>query len=141
MAHGGGRPKAKIPWEIVESMCKISCTQQDICDALKIDDKTLAKHIKSEYGLTFKQYFREKSVGGKTSLRRKIWQKALEGKGDNEMIKMLAKKYLAMGDNSEHEITVEQKPSEVTVVWKEIKGKESGESFMDEHNRELKGAD
>lgn len=53
-----------------EKLCALQCTQQEICDFLEVDHKTLTKWCKRTYGKDYSQVYSEKRSGGKVSLRR-----------------------------------------------------------------------
>lgn len=72
----GGRPKSVINQKQFEELCHIQCTQEEICAVLDVDDVTLNKWCKENYGKGFSEVFRQKREGGKTSLRRKQWKLA-----------------------------------------------------------------
>lgn len=53
-----------------EKLCALQCTQQEICDFLEVDHKTLTRWCKRTYGKEYSQVYAEKKSGGKISLRR-----------------------------------------------------------------------
>lgn len=53
-----------------EKLCALQCTQQEICDYLEVDHKTLTRWCKRTYGKEYSQVYREKRSGGRISLRR-----------------------------------------------------------------------
>ena len=48
----------------------MQCTQQEICDFLDVDHKTLTRWCKRTYKKEYSQVYAEKKSGGKISLRR-----------------------------------------------------------------------
>ena len=64
-----GRPQSVIDKERFEDLCKVQCTQKQICSVLNIDHKTLNKWCKKEYGSTFEDVFDVLREGGLGSLR------------------------------------------------------------------------
>lgn len=72
----GGRPEAIINWDLVENLCAIKCTGEEIAAIIDVDYDTLTKHIKKKYELSFSEYFEQKSAAGNMSLRRAQYQTA-----------------------------------------------------------------
>ncbi len=72
-----GRPKKKIEWNVVSGLCRIQCTQTEIASVLDISEDTLVRRIKSKFKMTFAEYYKKESAGGKISLRRAQWKRAL----------------------------------------------------------------
>ena len=98
-----GRPRKEIDWGIVETLCGLHCTRDEIAGALKISADTLEKRIRESYDLTFKAYFDQKSSNGKISLRRKQYEMAIAG--DRVMLIWLGKQYLDQRDNRDMQIS------------------------------------
>jgi len=91
-AKKNGRPKKEIDFTMVEELCKIQCTGEEISAVLKVNYDTLNARIKEEYGLSFSDYYKRESAGGKTSLRRVQFKSALGG--NVTMLIWLGKNYL-----------------------------------------------
>lgn len=71
MADGkAGRPRKEIKKLEFEKLCAMQCTQQEICDFLEVDHKTLTRWCKRTYKKEYSQVYAEKKSGGKISLRR-----------------------------------------------------------------------
>jgi len=92
-----GRPQMEINWEDFDKLCAIQCSEQEIAAWYKCHIDTIYIHVKRKHGMTFPEYFAQKRVGGKVSLRRKMWQQALAG--DRVLLLFLAKNHLNMSDN------------------------------------------
>jgi len=92
-----GRPKKVIDYELVDSLCEIQCTGEEIASVLNVDYDTLNRHMKNDFGKSFTEYFELKRKSGRASLRRKQWQMA-----DNNptMAIWLGKQYLNQTDKS-----------------------------------------
>ena len=75
-----GRPKIKIDWDVVSGLCRIQCTQTEIASVLDISEDTLVRRIKGKFKLTFAEYYKKESSGGRISLRRAQWSRALGNK-------------------------------------------------------------
>lgn len=94
-----GRPPKAIDWKIVDNMCAIQCTCEEIADVIGMSTDTLVRNCKKEYGLTFAEYFKKNSANGKMSLRRKQFSVAM--KGSIPMLIWLGKNYLGQSDKIE----------------------------------------
>lgn len=71
-----GRPPKEINAEQFEALCRIQCTEEEICSVLGVDETTLIRWCKATYGETFAKIFKDKKLGGKASLRRMQWKLA-----------------------------------------------------------------
>ena len=98
----GGRPKAVIDYLALEKMCAIQCTGEECAAILGVDYDTLNNRLKSDGHGGFSEYFRQKSSGGKASLRRKQYQKAVE-EGNPTMLIWLGKQWLGQVDRVEQD--------------------------------------
>jgi hypothetical protein len=92
----GGRPRIKIDWHIVNSLCEIWCTGEEIAHVLGCSYKTLNRACKHEFKQGFGEYYKKGSLAGKTSLRRLQWKSA--EKGSVSMLIWLGKQYLGQKD-------------------------------------------
>lgn len=102
MAHAGGRPKKEIDQKQFEALCKIQCTQEEICAVLDVSEKTLDRFCHKNYKKSFSKVFTEKRMGGKASLRRSQWKLAEKSA---TMAIWLGKQYLDQSDHVEVEET------------------------------------
>lgn len=104
--HPGGRPKSIINQKQFEELCKIQCTEMEICAVLDVDDNTLAKWCKETYGKSFSEIFAQKREGGKPSLRRAQWKLAVEGLNPSMLI-FLGKNHLGQSDKPKEDNSVD----------------------------------
>ena len=74
----------------------MQCTQQEICDFLEVDHKTLTRWCKRTYKKEYSQVYAEKKSGGKISLRRAQFQLAQRSAA---MAIFLGKNILGQSDN------------------------------------------
>ena len=95
------RPLIEIDWDQVDEMCRIHCTGEEQAAVLGIDYDTLNRACKREQGLSFTEYFKQKSASGKMSLRRRQYTKAMVG--DNTQLIWLGKNWLGQSDQPEVE--------------------------------------
>lgn len=98
----GAKPKRPVSDEdfaIFENLCKIQCTLHEIAAFFDVDVNTIESHVKAHYGKNFSEVFKEKRKLGHVSLRRKQYEKALEG--NTTMLIWLGKQYLKQLDKIE----------------------------------------
>ena len=96
------RPLKIIDWNLVEKLCALQCTGEEIASALDIDYDTLQRAIKREFDSSFADYFKKHSSKGKMSLRRKQYEVAQSG--SVPMLIWLGKQYLGQSDKVENHI-------------------------------------
>ena len=109
----GGRPTKKIDRNIFEGMCRIQCTQQEMCDIFECDENTINAWCKRTYNMGFSEVFRQKRGQGKVSLRRMQW-KACEA-GNTSMLIWLGKNLLGQTDKQEIAQTTNSSPITINV--------------------------
>lgn len=93
-----GRPQKEIKKTDFEKLCALQCTQQEICDFLEVDHKTLTRWCKRTYSKEYSQVYAEKKAGGKISLRRAQFQLAQKSAA---MAIFLGKNILGQSNNPE----------------------------------------
>ena len=96
---GAGAQEFVIDWDMVDQMCIIQCTGEEIASVLNMDYDTLQNACKREKEVKFSDYIAQKKEGGKASLRRKQW--ALVESGNATMCIWLGKQYLNQKDKTE----------------------------------------
>jgi hypothetical protein len=96
---GPGRPRKPIDLKLLENMCKISCTKQEIADIFEISLETLENRIMEEFSVNFSGFYKRFQGQGKMSLRRLQWNNAK--KGNVTMQIFLGKQYLGQSDKVE----------------------------------------
>lgn len=103
------RPKKELDQEQFEKLCGYQCTKLEICDFLKVSDKTLDAWVKRVYGKCFSEIYAEKRSQGKISLRRAQFKLA---ERNATMAIWLGKQYLGQRENKldleEQEARIEQ---------------------------------
>lgn len=100
--HPGGRPRSIINQKQFEELCKIQCSEEEICAVLDVDDKTLTKWCKETYDKSFSEIFAVKRTGGRTSLRRAQWKSAVELLNPT-MLKFLGVNHLGQSEKPKEE--------------------------------------
>lgn len=114
-----GRPFHKIDQKQFEALCKISPTIGEVCSVFGIEDDTLNYFCKRTYGKTFSEVMPRYAASGNLSLRRKLWQMALE-KDDMRAIEKLARKHLDMDDTQRPNLILgapEKDSKQIVVQW------------------------
>lgn len=95
------RPLTDIDWQQVDKMCEIHCTGEEQASILGVDYDTLNAACKRDKGIGFSDYFKQKSSGGKMSLRRRQFTSAMDG--NTTMLVWLGKNWLGQSDMPEPE--------------------------------------
>ena len=100
------RPRLEIDFKQLDSLLEIQCTGEECAAVLDVSYDTLQRRVQEETGLSFAEYFKTKgSLVGKTSLRRRQYQKAMDG--NVPMLIWLGKNWLGQSDSlglTTHEI-------------------------------------
>lgn len=91
-----GRPKIIIDQDQFENLCKMQCTELEICAWFRCSDETLNTWCKKTYKKTFCECFATFREGGKISLRRSQWRLA---ETNPSMAIFLGKNYLNQCDD------------------------------------------
>jgi hypothetical protein len=81
-----GRPPIPIDFEQLDKMIQIHCTLEEIAFMFKCSIQTIERRVREEKGVPFGEYYKHLSTGGKVSLRRKVWDLAV----NKENVSMLA---------------------------------------------------
>ena len=98
--HNGGRPKKPIDWKEAEKLCYIQCSEVEIADWFHVSVDTLARRLREEKGVSFKEFFELHRVQGKIALRRNMFKMSEKSP---QMAIFLAKNWLEMKDTQEIE--------------------------------------
>ena len=96
--NNGGRPKKLIDWKEAEKLCHIQCSEVEIADWYHVSVDTLARRLKDEKGVSFKEFFELHRVSGKIALRRNLFQLAQK---QGHVAIFMAKNWLGMTDSHE----------------------------------------
>ena len=93
------RPRKEIDFNEFEKLCAMQCTAEEIAGWFSVSVDTIERRVKEHYDCGFAEIFKEKRGTGKISLRRAMFQKAIEG--NTAMLIWLSKNYLGMSDKQE----------------------------------------
>ena len=98
-----GRPPKDFEPKLFENLCSILCTEEEIAGVFSISVRTLERKVKKTYKDTFVDVYRRFSSGGKVSLRRAQFSKALSG--NPAMLKWLGANILGQKEKLDMEHT------------------------------------
>lgn len=83
-----GRPKIKLDTNLIEDLAGIFCTNREIASIMNCSTDTLVRN--------YADHIKKGRDRGKSSLRRKQWEKAMDG--NTTMLIWLGKNYLNQAD-------------------------------------------
>lgn len=92
-----GRPPIEIDYELLERLCNIQCTDEEIGAAMNISVDTIIRH--KQFDEHFAEVYKRARENGRMSLRRVQFKKALDG--NVVMMIWLGKQYLGQSDKQE----------------------------------------
>ena len=72
--NNGGRPRKVIDYTLLDNLCQIQCTGEEIASILDITYDHINETIMIDKGIGFVDYLKQKSDHGKASLRRRQWK-------------------------------------------------------------------
>lgn len=95
----GSRPPINIDFKVLEKLCQMQATEEEIAAWFDISIETLSTKIKQFYKITFLEYFKKHAGKGKISLRRTQFKHADKSV---PMSIFLGKQYLNQRDKHEY---------------------------------------
>ena len=101
--NNNGCPKIEIDIKLVQKLCEIQCTGEEIASVIGVSYNTLVRRVKELGYRGFEDYYKKNSQIGKASLRRLQWGTAV--KGNVSMQIWLGKQILGQKDRVENDIT------------------------------------
>lgn len=96
MEKKNGPTPYEVDYEKLDKMCEIQCTGEECAAILCVDYDTLNSALKRDGNGGFSDYFKQKSAGGKMSLRRRQYDLASEG--NPTMLIWLGKQWLGQAE-------------------------------------------
>lgn len=117
----GGRPKKELDKATFEELCSIQCTKEEICNVLKLDQKTLTRWCEETYGEGFSHVYEKLTANGKQSLRRAQFKMA---QTNPTMAIWLGKQVLGQSDKTEAKV---DGSLNIRLEWASDKPKEVGD--------------
>ena len=100
-SKGKGRPKKEIDRIAFEELCRIHCTQNEICSVLNAGKDALAAWCLREYQEDLPTVYKRFQEDGNPSLRRD--QRKAATKGNATMLIWLGKQWLGQRDREEED--------------------------------------
>lgn len=105
-----GRPKKTICIGSLNKLCEMQATLVEIAGFFNVSEDTIERRVRELTGVTFAEYYKKASSGGKISLRRAQYKAALGG--NITMLIWLGKQILNQRD------TIDSSQSASTIVLK-----------------------
>lgn len=112
--HDGPYPH-QIDYKTLDKLCAIQCTGEECAAILGIDYDTLNRRLKEDGEGGFTDYYAQKAAGGKVSLRRKQYQKAVD-EGNPAMLIWLGKQWLGQKEPERLEQVPNTVPINISIV-------------------------
>ena len=109
-----GRPKKELDEDVIAKLSQIGCTQEEIGSVVGISARTLQRRYADLVA-------KNKSIG-KSSLRKKLWEKAMRGQGNDKLLIWLSKNELNMVDKVHTTQSVEPLPLIIDAKAEDING-------------------
>lgn len=88
-----------LDWSLISRLCEIHCTKKEICHIVDCDQNTLDAACERDNNITFSTFYLKYSAGGKMSLRRAQFNKALSGNATMQI--WLGKQWLDQYDKTD----------------------------------------
>jgi hypothetical protein len=112
-----GRPKKLIDWAEAERLAGINCTAAEMGTWFGLDDETITRKCLEETGMNFADWYKKHSNDGKRSLRRRMFEAAIE-EGNTTMMIWLSKQHLDMKDKIENNSDIRfKKTPKIKVIF------------------------
>lgn len=118
--QGGHPPIKQIDLPELEKLCAIQCTLREIAGWFGVSEDTIERRVKELTGLTFAAFYSTKRVFGPISLRRKMYQEAMDKGGAMAIFLAKQPSWLNFSDNVKN-TTVEEISDEGKFLLEEIK--------------------
>ena len=109
-----GRPKKPLDKDVIARLSQIGCTQEEIGSCVGISARTLQRR--------YADLVKENKNIGKASLRKKMWDKAMRGQGNDKLLIWLSKNELNMRDKIETQSIVEPLPLIIEAKAEDVDG-------------------
>ena len=103
----GGCPKLKIDIKLVQKLCEIHCTGEEIASVVGVSYDTLVRRLKETGYGGFADLYKKYSEVGKASLRRLQWNTATKGNVSMQIWlgkQMLGQKDILKTENSNYKV-------------------------------------
>lgn len=90
---GAGRPQKPIDWDMVDQLLMAGCSGTEVAANFNIHRDTLYDRVVKEFGISFTEYSAKYEEKGKSLIKLKQFEKALEK--DNTLLIWLGKQRLS----------------------------------------------
>lgn len=122
--HKMGAPRKEMNWEAFTSLCQMHATLEEFAFFFQMDADTINARCQEQYQKTFSAVYKEQCVGGRMSLRRRLWRNAM---GDE-----------ATYDREGNKLQEETKPHAATAIFlSKQKPERGGLGFSDKVSNEV----
>lgn len=91
------RPEKPIDWDLVDELLMAGCEGTEIAPHFDMHYNTFYLRVQEEHGVGFSEYRAQKRSHGIACIRRKQFQKALDG--DNTLLIWLGKTYVGQRES------------------------------------------
>lgn len=108
-----GRSAIPIDEKVFKELCKMQCTQLEICSVLNVSDEKLLQWCRKTYKVNFDVIAKVFRSEGNASLRRRQWMNAQSG--DTKMLMWLGRNWLNQTDK-QGEAADDEPPEAVQIV-------------------------
>lgn len=97
-----GRNRIEIDWGQFDKLCAMQSTQEEIAGWFNCSVDTIDRAVKRQFKKPFAEVFAQKRRAGRVSLRRALFQNALDGNPTMQI--WLSKQHLEMSDKIEQKV-------------------------------------
>lgn len=120
------RPPAEIDWKKVDMLLESHAPGTEVASHLGIHPETLYRTCEKKFKIGFSEYSRQKKEKGKSSVRVKQFQEAMQG--DKGMLIWLGKNWLGQKENPQEE---KEFDSKLSILLDRLLSVENAEEFND----------
>lgn len=117
--RNGGRHRIPINWTDFDKLCALQCTKEEIASFFECSIGTILRAVKREKKIDFVTYYEQKAQHGRRSLRRKMYEIAMNG--NTAMLIWLSKQksWLGFKDqiDSKQDVNVNQNKIVYVTEW------------------------
>jgi len=103
--EGVGRPEKLIDWDLVDDLLMAGCLGTEIASNFDMHPDTFYRRVEEKKNIGFTEYCQQKRSKGKSFIRKKQFDKALEG--DNTMLVWVGKQLCDQKENNEVSVAPE----------------------------------
>ncbi len=112
-----GRKKLEVDWEHVQELASMGCTVSEVALELDVSEDTLLRRCREEHDMTVYDYLDLHRDRGRTSLRRAMYNNAMEGNVTAQIFLAKQREWLGMTDKHQVETDVNMRASIQAVTF------------------------